>query len=295
MSARAPLLTVVIPCGRRRPVGLDAWRAQDLPLEILLLLNGNYTGEDLGAPLAEADSPRGEPRANGIPAPLHPPAEGWPVRSVRVEWRGHGPTRQGALPLLRTPLVCFSVDDALPLGAGVARALARGLQEGAYDAVSARQVPWGHASGAVRARLRAWTPPPQPGAPTHAPTDRLDHVAALYRTETLRGRPLPELPTAEDWAWARLGEPPPRLGYVPGAAVLHSHARAFAPLRARTREEHAVRVSLGEAPRVRGWGGLVRALPGAAMSGMLRGDLPGTLGELFGQAEGARAAAALRR
>jgi hypothetical protein len=115
----------------------------------------------------------------------------------------------------------------------------------------------------------------------------VDHVAALYRTEALRARPLPGVATAEDWAWARTA-PEGATGYAPGAVVVHSHPRRFAPLRARARLEHAVRVGEGEPPRVGGARDLLRALPGAMRLGLVTRDLPGTLGELLGQWEGAR-------
>ncbi len=254
-----PLVTVVIPA-RRRPRGLDALRAQDTPLCVLLLANGGWTGADL-------------PR---------PDAPGWPVTAIPVAWRGHGPTRQEALAHVRTPWVLFTVEDAVPQGPGFVRALLEAIREGAHQVVSARQVAWAEAGRAARQRLRAWTPI----TGRHAGVT-VDHVAALYRTDALRARPLPPVPTAEDWAWAREA-PTGAVGYAPAAVVVHSHPRRFRELRARARLEHTVRTRAGVPPQVAGGAGLARALPGAVRLGLQTRDLRGTLGELLGQWEGAR-------
>jgi len=103
--------------------------------------------------------------------------------------------------------------------------------------------------------------------------------------------------TAEDWAWARgfsgpglRAGPAPRLGYAPEAVVVHSHARRFGSLRARTREEHAVRQACGEAPTVPDLGAFLRALPAC-----LGRDARGALGELVGQWESTRLASGMPR
>jgi hypothetical protein len=92
--------------------------------------------------------------------------------------------------------------------------------------------------------------------------------------------------SAEDWAWAQAWRGPgrvpsveaPRLGYVPGAAVVHGHARTFRSLVRRTAAEHAVRVACGEPPAVPDARRLVAALPG-----VIGPDARGALGELLGQ------------
>jgi hypothetical protein len=253
------LVTVVIPA-RRRPCGLDALRAQDIPLRVLLLANGGWTGAD-------------------VPAPGAP---GWPVTALPATWRGHGPTRQEALAHVRTPWVLFTVEDAVPQGSGFVRAMLDTLRAGAHEVVTARQVAWADAGRAVRRRLGTWTP-----AQNTRPRATVDHVAALYRTDALRARPLPPVATAEDWAWAREA-PTGAVGYAPTAVVMHSHPRHFGALRARARLEHAVRTRAGHPPQVGSRGALVRALPGALRLGLRTYDLPGTLGELLGQWEGAR-------
>lgn len=232
-------VTAVIPASRHRPIGLGALAAQDVVVEALVLANGAY-GEGL-----------------------------------RVPWEGHGRTRQRGVELATAPYVLFTVDDALPLGAGFVRTLVEALEDGGFDAVYARQVPWPTADPVTRARLRAWTPPL--GAPVVRPG--LDHVAALHRRALLLDDPLPDAPIAEDWHWGRRH----RVGYVPAAVVAHHHPRRFAPLYARTRAIHAERVGAGEPPAVPDLPALVRALPG-----VIGPDLPGALGELLGQWAGAR-------
>lgn len=196
-------------------------------------------------------------------------ANGAYTDGVRVPWRGHGPTRQLGVELARHPYVAFLVDDALPLGAGWLRAMVEALELG-FDAVFARQIPWPTADDVTRARLRAWTPP----GDTPVEVRRHDHVAALYRRDTLLRDPLPDVPIAEDWRWAR-GR---RVGYVPGAPVVHSHERRFWPLYTRTRDLHREFARAGEPPTVPSAAALLRALPS-----VVGRDAPGALGELLGQ------------
>lgn len=224
-------VTVVIPTHRQRPVGLDAWTAQDLHTEVIVLANGPYT------------------------------------EGVRVPWEGHGATRNRGTQLARHDYVCFSVDDALPLGAGLLRVLVDTLEAGRFDAVSARQVPWPTADPVTRARLRAWTPPAGSAGP-------LDNVCALYRREALLRDPFDPVPTAEDWHWGRRH----RVGYAPGAPVAHSHPRGFRSLYTRTRDTHRERIRAGEPPGVPDLPSLLRALPST-----LGRDFRGALGELAGQ------------
>lgn len=232
-------VSVVIPASRHRPIGLGVLEAQDVDVEVLVLANGPWT------------------------------------EGIRVEWRGHGRTRQLGVELARHPYVAFLVDDALPLGAGWLRAMVEALEEGGYDAVFARQVPWPTADPVTRARLRAWTPPGE----RHHAVARHDHVAAVYRRATLLADPLPSVAIAEDWHWGRRH----RVGYVPTAPVVHSHARRFWPLFTRTRDIHRELVRAGEAATVPSVAALVRALPS-----VVGPDAPGALGELLGQWAGGR-------
>lgn len=227
-------VTAVIPASRHRPIGLVALAAQDVEVEPLVLANGAFT------------------------------------EGVRVPWEGHGPTRQRGVELATGDYVLFTVDDALPLGAGFVRTLVEALEAGGYDAVTARQVPWPTADPVTRARLRAWTPPP--GAPVPAPP--LDHVAALYRRETLLRDPLPDVPIAEDWVWGRTH----RVGYVAAAPIAHSHPRTFRASYHRTRAIHRVMHTHGSPPTVPDLPAFFRALPG-----VVGRDVRGALGELLGQ------------
>ncbi len=224
-------VTVVIPTHRQRPLGLDAWSAQDLDTEVIVLANGDYTD------------------------------------GVRVPWEGHGATRNRGTALARFPYVLFSVDDALPLGAGMLRHMVDTLDAANFDAVSARQVPWPTADRVTRARLRAWTPPAGDRGP-------LDNVCALYRRDALAHDPFDHVPTAEDWLWGRRH----RVGYAPGAPVAHSHPRGFRALFTRTRDTHRERIRAGEAPSVPDLATLARGLPST-----LGRDFRGALGELAGQ------------
>ena len=149
-------VSVVIPTHRTRPIGIAAYEGQDVEVELLVLANGPY--------------------GDGI----------------RVPWLGHGGTRNLGVRMARSPYVLFTVDDALPLGAGFLRTLVEALEEGGFDAVFARQVPWPTSDPVTRARLRGWTPP------SGEPEARLDNVAALYRRSVLQEDPFDPVEIAED-------------------------------------------------------------------------------------------------
>ncbi len=248
--ASAEPVTVIVPSSRGRPLGLDAWRAQDVPVRVRVLANGAWQGRE-------------EPEVE------------------HVQWRGHGPTRAAALDTVDTPWVLFSVDDAIPLGAGFVRALMHACADA--DVATARQIPWPDADAATAARVCAWTPWFADGAPR--PWATVDHVAAIYRTELLRRFPVPAVSTAEDWVWARRFGGAVRLVYAPAAAVLHSHPPRLRATFARARAEHQVRRAEGEAPRLRSAWEVACNLPGAAAPGLrawsLRAALAGAA-ELLG-------------
>jgi hypothetical protein len=227
-------VSVVIPTHRARPIGLATLAAQDVDVETVVLANGAFT------------------------------------EGIRVPWEGHGLTRRRGVALVRHPYVLFTVDDALPLGAGFLRTLVEALEDGGYDAVYARQLPWPTSDAVTRARLRTWTPAGQ----VHGPGSSLDNVAALYRTQALVDDPFDNVPIAEDWHWGRRH----RVGYVPTAAVAHAHPRRFRTLFERTRDIHRERIRAGEPASVPDLGTLVRGLPS-----VLGPDLRGALGELLGQ------------
>ena len=233
-------VSVVIPASRGRPIGLAALAAQDLETELIVLANGRWR------------------------------------EGVVVPWEGHGRTRQRGVLLASHPYVFFTVDDALPLGAGFLRTLVEGLEAGGYDAVLARQLPWPTSDPVTRARLRGWTPAEGRGAAT------LDNVAALYRRSALLADPFDDVPIAEDWRWGRRH----RYGYVAGAAVVHAHPRRFRALYARTRDLHRQFLATGEAARVPDLATFLRAAPS-----VVGRDLRGGLAELCGQWAAARAEA----
>ena len=216
-------VTVVVPCHRHPPLGLRALLGQDVAVRVLVLSNGG-AGPDV-VPGAEV---------------------------VRVPWKGHGATRQAAVELVEDPYVLFTVDDAIPLGAGCLRTLVEELERGRWDAVVARQVPWPDSDRVTRERLRQWTPA---GVQT-TEMAQVDNVATLYRTEVLRAHPFPAVPIAEDAWWS----PDRFIGFVPMAPVLHSHRRAAGDLYRRTRDIHAELVRMGRPPTVPSLGALVSDL-----------------------------------
>ncbi len=236
-------VTVIIPSHRRVPWGLRALAAQDLEVEILVIDNGPQPleGDDLVL-----------------------------ARVLRLPWEGHGPTRQAAVEHATGDYVFFTVDDAIPCGAGFLRSLVEALEDGGYDAVSARQLPWPDSDALTARQLRAWTPPGR----RHRPAQQVDHVAALHRRQTLLDHPLPPVPIAEDLRWS----PGRRCGYLPSAPVVHAHLRRPLELFRRTRAIHAQHIARGEPPRVPGPLSVIRAAPG-----MLRPMLEAGPSELLNQ------------
>jgi len=248
---RAEKVTVVIPCSRATPIGIASLQAQDMETDILVLSNGD------GPQVVEG------------------------ARVVQVDWEGHGRTRAKALEYVETDLVFFTVDDAIPLGSGCLRTLAEALDSGGWEAAVARQVPWPDADSVTAARLRRWTPP------GHQVVSMLqtDHVATMYRTETLQRFPIPDRPIAEDAWWSR----DRRIAYVPMAPVLHSHAREAGALFARNRAIHQQLVEMGRPAAVPTFASAVAALPGVVRPALACGpsELLNQLAELAGQWRGA--------
>ncbi|MCB9742063.1 MAG: glycosyltransferase [Alphaproteobacteria bacterium] len=238
-------VTAIIPTNRGTPIGLQALRAQDCALEVLVLANGGVR-------------PEGD-------------------RVLELPWQGHGPTRQRGVEAATGDYVLFTVDDALPRGAGCVRALVEALEDGGYDAVFGRQLPWPSADPLTRRRLSDWTPA---GTQAHLMA-RHDHVFGLYRRETLLRHPLPEVPIGEDLRW-RQGR---RIGYVPRAMVVHSHPREPGALYRRTRDLHLQHLAAGDPPALPSTAALLRALPGALGPTLRCGpqELPNQLAELLGQ------------
>lgn len=243
-------VTAVIPTNRGTPIGLHALHEQDVEVEVLVLANGDAV-------------PQGD-------------------RVLRVPWTGHGPVRQLGVDAAEGDYILFTVDDALPRGRGCVRALIEALEEGGYDAVFGRQVPWPTTDVVTTRRLQNHTPPGR----GHWRVDRLDHVFALYRRETLLEHPVPHVPIGEDLHWSQ-GR---RIGYVPAATVLHAHVRRPGELYRRTRDLHVQHHLLGDSPTVPSLAALTAALPGVLRplfsAGV--GELPNQLAELFGQYRAAR-------
>ncbi len=260
-----PEITVVIPTHRRQPLGLRALATQDVRPRILVLSNGD-------------DGPLDAPGADVI----------------RVPWLGHGRTRQDALRFVDTPLVFFTVDDAIPLGRGFLRALAMALEEGAleapgpdgqpWDAMVARQLPWPDANHVTAERLRRWTP----SGSRIVQRAQADNVGTLYRTDVLRAHPFPDVPIAEDAWWSR-GR---RVGYLPMAPLIHAHPRSPRALLRRERAMHEQLAAMGEPPAIPTMSALVGALPGVLRPALKGGgrELSAQVAELVGQYLGARRA-----
>ena len=239
----APRVTVVIPANRGAPIGIRSLTAQDEPVVIRVLWNGS--GAMPSIPEAQVS---------------------------RVVWAGHGRTRQDSIAKIDTEYVLFTVDDALPLGAGFVRTMVEHLERSGADAVWARQVAWPDASRRTRDRLRVWCP--ESG---DVPDTRLDHVCALHRTASLRADPLDAAPTAEDWLWGLRH----RTALVVDAPVLHSHSPSFIASFTRTEQIHRVMLGAGASTAatpaaMNGAASLLRALPGALFN-------RDALGELLGQ------------
>ena len=243
-------VTAIIPSNGPTPLGLEALRAQDCDVEVLVLANG-------GA------QPEGD-------------------RVVDVAWQGHGPTRQRGVELAEGDYVLFTVNDALPRGAGCVRTLVEALEEGGYDAVFGRQIPWPTSDNTTRERLHTWTPPGK----SHRTVQHFDHVFALARRETLLAHPLPLVPIAEDLHWSQ-GR---HIGYVPNAPVAHAHRRQPGALYRRNRDIHVEHLRLGEEPRVPSLWALAASLPGVVKPALHGGvqEIPNQIAELLGQWRAAR-------
>ncbi len=243
-------VSVIVPSHRRVPWGLAALVAQDVEVEILVVDNG--------------------------PEPLEGPDLAL-AKVLRLPWEGHGPTRQRAVEHATGDYVLFTVDDAIPCGAGFLRTLIHALEDGDYDAVSARQLAWPDSDPVTTRRLRAWTPPGH----RHRLAEQVDHVAALYRRSTLLEHPLPQVPIAEDLRWSRGRRP----GYEPRAPVVHAHDRRAVSLFRRTRAIHAQHIAMGEEPRVPGPLHVLGAAPSLARPVFEAGpvEIVNQAAELLGQ------------
>ena len=250
---RTDSVTAIIPSNRNVLLGINALRKQDVDVQILVLSNGDGPSQIEGA------------------------------RVIRLPWEGHGTTRARALEYVDSDYVFFTVDDAIPQGEGCIRTLIDALEDGSgWEAAVARQIPWPHADAVTAARLRRWTPPGK----RVVSTVQTDHVATLYRTDTLKTYPIPSVAIAED-AWWSLNR---RVAYVPMAPVLHSHTRSPRALFERNRAIHAQLVAMGHPATVPSFGALLQALPGIVRPTLAGGleEFANQLAELTGQWWGAK-------
>ena len=202
-------VTVVIPTHRAAPVGLEAFLEDPAVREVLILANGSFS------PTLKT----------------HPK-----VRVQLCSWQGHGLTRQSALSLVTTPFVLFSVDDAIPIGRGAISRLVSRMNDGGWDAIVGRQIPWPSAPLYLHRRLMNWMPA---GAGV-IPFSQADHVATLYRVETLSNAPIPSVPIAEDLYWSQ----EKRIGLCQDSLFLHSHLPSVRALWKRETQIEAVRCQL---------------------------------------------------
>lgn len=166
------------------------------------------------------------------------------ARVIRIPKRvfHHARTRNLALQYTACEEVVFMVQDAVPVGSSWLGCLRGALQETGAAAVYGRQV--AHASAGPYAR---WTTEGlnrflgserriqrlafpdaygKMGFDEAYRLTRLDNVCAVYRKDLLLRYPFPDVPYAEDMAWARqvlfAGE---RIAYDPEVVVRHSHDR----------------------------------------------------------------------
>lgn len=167
---------------------------------------------------------------------------------------GHGRTRNLGLAQCRGELVVLLVQDVAPVGSAFLRALTAPLRADPRVAGAfARQLPRPGASALTRDRLARWVA--AGGTPRRSRLDAaafarlspwarhaacaFDDVAACVRRAAWAAHPYPEVPIAEDLAWAKevllAGW---ELAFVPEAEVVHSHERPVAHELVRTRRTH---------------------------------------------------------
>ncbi len=152
----------------------------------------------------------------------------FPVRLLHFdpEAFNHGATRNFAISHSHGQFVALTVQDAEPAHRDWLTTLVKPLQAdptvvGAYG----RQVPRLDASRLSKERNRVW----YEGLEGEPAGPRFDNVNGCLRRAAWELHPFPELPYAEDLAWARtVAEGDGKLVYVPEAQVWHSHERSLA-------------------------------------------------------------------
>lgn len=152
----------------------------------------------------------------------------------------HGGTRNLAVGQTSAEFVILTVQDALPLGAAVARELVAPLMaDPGLSATYGRQVPRAGCHPVLRERIGAWAGGDDPVIQelgtrdwgTMDPFERLaliryDHVIACVRRSAWEERPIGEVSFGEDVEWAsRTIRGGGRIAFAPAAVVEHSHDR----------------------------------------------------------------------
>jgi hypothetical protein len=210
IDSNDPSVTVIIPTHRQVPLGVKEFLNDPAVAEVIVVCNGSFT------PLSNSKK----------------------LRYIHIPWCGHGQTRQLALAYVKTPLVMFSVDDAIPWGHCPVSLMAETLKDPQWDAVVARQIPWPDAPLYIHKRLVEWMPPSD-GASLFS---QCDHVGTLYRLDDLGRTPIPDVPIGEDIWWSR----DKKVALAGHVNFLHSHAPKIKDLwkREKALEQQRCRLSI---------------------------------------------------
>jgi hypothetical protein len=142
------------------------------------------------------------------------------IKIIYCCWKGHGKTRNQAIPHLDTDFSFFTVDDALPISSTL-HPLVEFLDSSSnqhVDAIVARQCPYPTADLYIQRRLLKYMPLFSTPVPFH----QCDNVGTLYRTKILRQTPFPSVDIAEDFLWGLHKN----IYYHPLACIVHSHTRS---------------------------------------------------------------------
>lgn len=164
---------------------------------------------------------------------------GFDVETIPRSEFGHGTTRNRLAAGAAGDVLVFLSQDALPVGEhflgdlvaalddpSVAGAVARVVSDGDADPLTRRTV-----DGALEASEVAWRHALAPGErladlPPRERAERMrfNNVASCVRADVLRDHPFPDVPFAEDCAWAaRVLEAGWALASAPTAVVEHAH------------------------------------------------------------------------
>jgi rhamnosyltransferase len=184
-------------------------------------------------------------------------ASRYPARLVEVPPTAfdHGLTRNLGIRESKGELVALLTQDAVPTGSGFLAALVQAFEDPAVGGVYGRQIPRDDADVVTRRNLESWlTGRDAPalsrlGDETWAeltPVQRyelciFDNVCSALRRSLWEEVPFPATPFGEDIWWGR--EVVMRgwsIGFVPDAAVVHSHRRWVGEEFRRTRMCHAM-------------------------------------------------------